>query len=323
MHTFYPEIKPYQRHIIAVEPPHELYVDESGNPDGIPVLFVHGGPGAGCGKYDRRFFDPQVYRIVLFDQRGSGRSRPHAELQTNSTQKLVEDIEFIRKTLEIDKWVLFGGSWGSTLSLVYAQTYPERVLGLILRGIFLCRPLDLLWFYQCGASRLFPDYWEDFIQPIPENERHDMMNAYYKHLTSDNQIQQMTAAKAWSLWEGRTATLRPNQDVVDSFTEPHRALSLARIEAHYFVNNAFLEDNQILRDAHKLADIPGVIVHGRYDVICPLDNAYLLHKAWPGSELNIIREAGHASREVGIVDALIRATNDMAKELGERPDQLA
>jgi len=323
MHTFYPEIKPYQRHIIAVEPPHEIYVDESGNPDGIPVLFVHGGPGAGCGKYDRRFFDPQVYRIVLFDQRGSGRSRPHAELQSNSTQTLVEDIEFIRKTLGIEKWVLFGGSWGSTLSLVYAQTYPERVSGLILRGIFLCRPVDLLWFYQDGASRLFPDYWEDFIQPIPEEERGDIMNAYYRHLTGDNQIQQMTAAKAWSLWEGRTATLRPNQEVVDSFTEPHRALSLARIEAHYFVNNAFLEENQILRDAHKLADIPGIIVHGRYDVICPLDNAYLLHKAWPNSELNIIREAGHASREPGIVDALIRATNDMAKELGERPDQLA
>lgn len=323
MHTFYPEIKPYQRHQIAVESPHELYVDESGNPDGIPVLFVHGGPGAGCGKYDRRFFDPQVYRIVLFDQRGSGRSRPHAELQANSTQKLVEDIEIIRKTLEIDKWMLFGGSWGSTLSLVYAQTHPERVLGLILRGIFLCRPVDVLWFYQDGANRLFPDYWEDFVQPIPEEERHDMMGAYYRHLTSDNQIQQMTAAKAWSLWEGRTATLRPNQDVVDSFSDPHRALSLARIEAHYFVNNSFLEENQILRDAHRLEGIPGIIVHGRYDVICPFDNAYLLHKAWPGSELNIIREAGHASREAGIVDALIRATNEMAKELGKRPDQLA
>lgn len=323
MHTFYPEIKPYQRHDIAVEPPHELYVDESGNPDGLPVLFVHGGPGAGCGRYDRRFFDPEIYRIVLFDQRGAGRSRPHAELQNNSTQKLVEDIEVIRKTLGIDKWVLFGGSWGSTLSLVYAQTYPERVLGLILRGIFLCRPTDINWFYQEGASRLFPDFWDDFIQPIPEEERHELMAAYYRHLTSDNQIQQMTAAKAWSLWEGRTATLRPNQDVVDSFTEPHRALSLARIEAHYFVNNTFLEENQILRDAHKLAGIPTVIVHGRYDVICPLDNAYALHKALPGSELQIIREAGHSSREPGIVDALIRATNELAKELGERPDQSA
>jgi proline iminopeptidase len=323
MHTFYPEIKPYQRHTIPVEAPHELYVDESGNPDGIPVLFVHGGPGAGCGKYDRRFFDPEVYRIVLFDQRGSGRSKPHAELEGNSTQKLVEDIEVIRTTLGIDKWVLFGGSWGSTLSLVYAQTYPERVLGLVLRGIFLCRPVDLLWFYQDGASRLFPDYWEDYIAPIPEEERHDMMSAYYRHLTSDNQILQMTAAKAWSLWEGRTATLRPNQEVVDSFTEPHRALSLARIEAHYFVNNAFLEENQILRDAHKLADIPGVIVHGRYDVICPLDNAYLLHKAWSNSELQIIREAGHASREAGIVDALVRATDEMAKKIRPRPDHTA
>jgi proline iminopeptidase len=323
MHTFYPELKPYQRHQIAVEAPHELYVDESGNPDGIPVLFVHGGPGAGCGKYDRRFFDPEIYRIVLFDQRGSGRSRPHAELAANTTQKLIEDMEVIRNTLDIEKWVLFGGSWGSTLSLAYAETYPARVLGLILRGIYLCRPEDLRWFYQAGTSRLFPDFWEDFIHPIPEAERGDMMNAYYRHLTSDNQIQQMTAAKAWSLWEGRCATLRPNQEVIESFTETHRALSLARIEAHYFVNNAFLSENQLLRNAYLLAGIPGVIVHGRYDVICPLDNAYLLHKAWPESELHIIREAGHSARELGIVDALIRATNEMAKNLGERPDQLA
>ncbi len=323
MQIFYPEIKPYQRHQIAVEPPHELYVDESGNPDGIPVLFVHGGPGAGCGKYDRRFFDPEVYRIILFDQRGAGRSRPHAELQGNTTQKLVEDIEVIRTTLGIDKWVLFGGSWGSTLSLVYAQAYPERILGLILRGIFLCRREDLLWFYQEGASRLFPDYWDDFIAQIPVDERSDMMQAYYRQLTGENQIMQMSAAKTWAGWEGRTATLKPCQDVVDSFTEPHRALSLARIEAHYFVNDAFLETNQILRDAHKLAGSPGVIVHGRYDVICPLDNAYALHKAWPGSELLIIREAGHASREPGIVDALIRATDDLAKQLLKTGDQLA
>ncbi len=323
MQIFYPEIKPYQRHQIAVEPPHELYVDESGNPDGIPVLFVHGGPGAGCGKYDRRFFDPEVYRIVLFDQRGSGRSRPHAELEGNTTQKLVEDIEVIRTTLGIDQWVLFGGSWGSTLSLVYAQTHPERVLGLILRGIFLCRPEDIHWFYQEGASRLFPDYWEDFIDQIPEEERDNLLAAYYRRLIGENQIQQMSAAKTWSGWEGRTATLKPCQDVVDSFTEPHRALSLARIEAHYFMNNSFLEPNQILRDAHKLAGIPGVIVHGRYDVICPLDNAYALHQAWPDSELIIIREAGHASREPGIVDALIRATDDLAKSLLQTGDQLA
>lgn len=315
MQIFYPEIKPYQRHQIAVEAPHELYVDESGNPDGIPVLFVHGGPGAGCGKYDRRFFDPEVYRIVLFDQRGAGRSRPHASLENNSTQKLVEDMETIRQHLGIEQWVLFGGSWGSTLSLVYAQTYPERVLGMVLRGIFLCRREDIHWFYQEGASRLFPDMWEPFVQQIPEDERGDMVSAYYRQLTGENQIQQMAAAKAWSGWEGRTATLKPCQDLVDSFTEPHRALSLARIEAHYFINDSFLAPNQIIANAHRLAGIPGVIVHGRYDVICPLDNAYALHKAWPGSELHIIREAGHASREPGIVDALIRATDDMAKRL--------
>ena len=315
MQTFYPEIKPYQRHQIAVEAPHELYVDESGNPQGIPVLFVHGGPGAGCGKYDRRFFDPEVYRIVLFDQRGAGRSRPHASLESNTTQKLVEDMETIREHLGIDKWVLFGGSWGSTLSLVYAETYPECVLGLILRGIFLCRREDIHWFYQDGASRLFPDYWDSFVQQIPEEERGNLLNAYHRQLIGENQIQQMAAAKAWSCWEGRTATLKPCQDLVDSFTEPHRALSLARIEAHYFVNDSFLEANQIINNAHRLAGIPGVIVHGRYDVICPLDNAYALHKSWPDSELQIIREAGHASREPGIVDALIRATDDMARRL--------
>ncbi len=315
MQTFYPEIKPYQRHQIAVEPPHELYVDESGNPEGIPVLFVHGGPGAGCGKYDRRYFDPEVYRIVLFDQRGAGRSRPHAELTNNTTAKLVEDMEVIRIQLGIDKWVLFGGSWGSTLSLVYAETYPERVLGLILRGIFLCRPQDLRWFYQDGASHIFPDYWEDFIHPIHPDDRGDMISAYYRCLTGDNEIQQMSAAKAWSLWEGRCSTLRPNQEVVDSFSDPHRALSLARIEAHYFVNDTFLAEDQILGNAHRLAGIPGVIVHGRYDMVCPLDNAFALQARWPDAELQIIRESGHSAREPGTVDALIRATDDLAKRL--------
>jgi proline iminopeptidase len=319
MQTFYPEIKPFQRYQIAVEPPHELYVDESGNPEGIPVLFVHGGPGAGCGRYDRRYFDPEVYRIILFDQRGAGRSRPHASLENNTTAKLVEDMEVIRQTLGIDKWVLFGGSWGSTLSLVYAQTHPERVLGLILRGIFLCRPQDLHWFYQDGASHVFPDYWEDFVYPIAEEDRGDMITAYHRCLTGDNEIQQMACAKAWALWEGRCSTLKPSQEVVGSFSDPHRALSLARIEAHYFVNNTFLEDDQILRNAHRLEGIPGVIVHGRYDMVCPVDNAFALHARWPDSELQIIREAGHSAREPGIVDALIRATDAMAKKL--RNDQ--
>ncbi|HEY7886263.1 MAG TPA: prolyl aminopeptidase [Cellvibrionaceae bacterium] len=323
MLMFYPEIKPYARHQIAVDAPHELYVDESGNPDGIPVLFVHGGPGAGCGKYDRRFFDPEAYRIILFDQRGCGRSTPHAELEGNNTQALVEDIERIRQELGIDKWVLFGGSWGSTLSLIYAETYPERVLGMILRGIFLCRERDLNWFYQDGASSIFPDYWQDFMAPIAEDERHDLIRAYYKRLTGDNELLTMGAAKAWSLWEGRCATLRPNQDVVDSFSNPYKAMALARIEAHYFVHKAFLEEDQIVNNATRLAGIPGVIVHGRYDMVCPLENAFALQKAWPEAELQIIRDAGHASREAGIVDALVRATDNMARKLRHETDQLA
>jgi len=323
MKTYYPEIKPYQRHQIAVEPPHILYVDESGNPDGIPVVFLHGGPGGGCSAYDRRFFNPEIYRIILLDQRGSGRSTPHAELQGNSTDKLVADLEVIRQALHVDRWVVFGGSWGSTLALVYAETYPERVLGLILRGIFLCRPQDLHWFYQDGASHVFPDYWEDFIAPIAQEERGNFIEAYYRHLTGDNEIQQMSAAKAWSIWEGRCATLRPNPDVVESFADPHRALSLSRIEAHYFVNRAFLEDDQIIRDASRLKDIPGVIVHGRYDMVCPLDNAFALHQVWPQAELQIIREAGHSAREAGIVDALVKATDNLAKKLLREGDASA
>jgi proline iminopeptidase len=323
MLTYYPEIKPYQRHQFDVEPPHQLYVDESGNPDGIPVLFVHGGPGAGCGRYDRRYFDPEVYRIILFDQRGSGRSTPHASLENNTTAHLVEDMEAIRAALGIERWVLFGGSWGSTLSLVYAQTHPERVMGLILRGIYLCRPEEFHWFYQEGASRIFPDYWQDFVRPVPLEERGDIMGAYYRLLTGDNELAKMSAAKAWSLWEGRCATLRPNQDVVDSFSRPHRALSLARIEAHYFVHRAFLEDNQILRNAHRLSGIPGIIVHGRYDMVCPLDNAFALQNAWPEADLHIIREAGHSASEPGTVDALVRAAEEMARQLQRENHYLA
>lgn len=323
MLTYFPEIKPYQRHQIAVAPPHQLYVDESGNPDGIPVLFVHGGPGAGCGRYDRRFFDPELYRIILFDQRGCGRSTPHASLQNNTTQDLVADMEVIRETLGIDRWVLFGGSWGSTLSLVYAQTHPERVLGMILRGIFLCRPQDLQWFYQGGAAHVFPDYWQDFLQPIAEEDRGDLIKAYYSLLTGDNDLLKMSAAKAWSLWEGRCATLRPNHDVVESFSNPYKALALACIEAHYFAHQTFLEPNQIVRDAHRLSGIPATLVHGRYDMVCPLDNAFELQGAWPDADLQIIREAGHSSAEPGIVDALMRATDDMASHLRHEGDNRA
>jgi len=313
MLILYPDIKPYKTHRLAVEPPHNLYIEECGNPDGIPLLFVHGGPGAGCSKQDRCFFDPERYRIILFDQRGAGRSTPHACLDNNNTQGLVQDIEAIRQLLGVDRWILFGGSWGSTLSLVYAETFPQRVMGLILRGIFLCRPQDLHWFYQDGASHVFPDYWEDYLHPIAKTERDDMVGAYYRLLTGSNELAKMAAAKAWSLWEGRCATLRPNHDVVDTFSDPHLALSLARIEAHFFVHQTFMEENQILRYADRLEGIPGIIVHGRYDMICPLDNACALHQAWHDSQLNIIRDAGHASREPSIVDALVRATRDMAK----------
>lgn len=317
MQPLYPEIKPYAVHTLAVDETHTLHIDESGTPSGLPVLFVHGGPGAGCDPQSRSYFDPNLYRIITFDQRGCGRSTPFASLVDNTTWHLVDDMERIREHLGIDKWLLFGGSWGSTLSLAYAQRHTERVLGLVLRGIFLCRPQEFHWFYQEGASRLFPDYWQDYVAPIPPDERGELMQAFYKRLTGEDQIAQMQAAKAWSCWEGRTATLRPNPDVVERFNE--RALSIARIECHYFINNAFLEPDQLLRDMHKIAHLPGIIVHGRYDVICPLDNAWALHQVWPNSELQIIREAGHSAGERGIVDALVRATDQMARRLRKDP----
>ncbi len=315
MQCLYPEIRCNQTYQLSVDAIHSLYIEESGNPDGLPVLFIHGGPGAGCSANDRRFFDPSQYRIVLFDQRGAGHSAPHACLEANTTAHLIDDIEQIRRHLGIDRWVLFGGSWGSTLALAYAEQHPAQVMGLILRGIFLCREEDLTWFYQRGADRIFPDYWADYLAPIPENERDNMMLAYYQRLTGSNQLAMMSAAKAWSQWEGRCATLRPNPDVVHRFTEPHLALSLARIEAHYFVHQAFMRPNQLIEDAGKLAGIPGVIIHGRYDMVCPLDGATALHAAWPGSELQIIRDAGHSSQEPSVADALVKATDAMAKRL--------
>ncbi len=314
----YPEIKPFSTRQLQVDPVHTLYIEESGEPEGIPVIFVHGGPGGGSSKTDRCFFDPEKYRIIVFDQRGSGRSTPHAELKDNTSEHLVADIELIRTTLGIERWVLFGGSWGSTLSLLYAQAYPERVMGLILRGIFLCRQQDFHWLFQEGASRIFPDYWEDFLKPIPESERGDLMQAYYSRLTGKNELAKMAAAKAWSLWEGRCATLRPSAKVVDAFADPHKAMSLARIEAHYFVNGGFIEENQILKNASSLEGIPGIIVHGRYDMVCTIDNAQSLHRHWPDSELHIIRDAGHSSSEPGIVDGLIRATRDMSQRFEQR-----
>jgi proline iminopeptidase len=314
MLQLFPSIKPYVKHSFAVDAPHILSIDECGNPAGLPVLFVHGGPGAGCETYHRRFFDPNRYRIILFDQRGCGRSTPHAELRGNNTQSLVSDIEAIRIYLDIERWVLFGGSWGSTLGLIYAETYPDRVLALALRGIFLCRTQEIHWFYQEGASRLYPDYWEDFIKPIPEDERGNLVKAYYKRLSGSDELARMACAKAWSIWEGRLSTLQPKKTVISHFSDPFTAVSLARIECHYFSNESFLAPNQILDNVAAIADIPGVIVHGRYDVVCPLKSAWELHRAWPKSELKIIQDAGHSATEPGIVDALVRATNQFADQ---------
>lgn len=318
MYKLFPDIKPYATHRLEVEAPHELYVEECGNAKGLPILFVHGGPGAGCEEYHRRFFDPNIYRIVLFDQRGAGRSTPHASLENNTTWHLVTDMEQIRLHLGIDRWVLFGGSWGSTLSLVYAETHPQRVLGLILRGIFLCRPWEIHWFYQEGANRVFPDYWQEFIAPIPDQERHDLLQAHYRRLIGEDDIARMSSAKAWSIWEGRAATLLPNKHVVNFFGTPHVALSLARIEAHYFAHKTFLEPDQILRDAHRLTDIPGVIVHGRYDMVCPIQNAWELQRAWPNAKLLVIPDAGHSAAETGTTHALVKSVMEMAALLGAR-----
>lgn len=311
----YPDLKPYRAFDLSVDDRHTLYVEECGTASGLPVVFLHGGPGAGCEPYHRRFFDPRRYRIVLFDQRGCGRSTPHADLVNNDTPHLIADIEAIRETLGIDRWVVFGGSWGSTLGLAYAQAHPERVLGLVLRGIFLCRPQDIHWFYQEGANRLFPDLWEGFLEPIPPVERGDLLQAYYRRLIGDDEVTRMAAAKAWSLWEAKTASMSGGAAVVDHFSDPYVALALARIESHYFVNHAFLEPNQLLRDAGRLAGIPGYIVHGRYDVICPVDQAYALHRAWPQAQLRVVPDAGHAASEPGIAEALVEATDALARRL--------
>lgn len=310
MHDFFPPLEPYNKGFLKVSDIHTLYWEECGNPEGRPVVFLHGGPGGGVAPDHRRFFDPQSYRIILFDQRGSGQSTPCAELRENTTWDLVKDIETIREMLKIDKWVVFGGSWGSTLALTYAITHPEKVKALVLRGIFLCRPSEIEWFYQKGASQIFPDYWDEYLKPIPENERHDMVTAYYKRLTHEHSEIRLQAAKAWSKWEAATSRLLVDPKAVDEFDDPDYALSFARIECHYFTNNAFFDTNNwILENVEKIRHIPGVIVQGRYDVVCPARSAWELHKAWPEAKLMIIADSGHAAAEPGTRSALIEATD--------------
>lgn len=306
----YPPIQCYNHFYLSVDNLHEIYVEESGNPDGIPVIYFHGGPGSGCNPSDRQFFDPDKYRIILFDQRGCGRSKPHAELTNNTTQHLVADIEAIRNKLGIDQWLLFGGSWGSTLALVYATNYPDHVLGLILRGIFLCTEKEVSWLFQYGASRIFPDYWQDFLEPIPPEERGDLVQAYYKRLTSENEIERMNAAKHWSQWEARTVTLLPKEP--SSSDNHHHALSIARLEAHYCVNKGFLEHAPILENIDRIRDKPGYIIHGRYDMICLIETAFALSQQWSKAKMTVVDNAGHSSREPGTASALVKASDEMA-----------
>ena len=310
MRALYPAIEPYRTGFLPVDDRHTLFYEECGNPEGKPVVILHGGPGAGCNPKMRCFHDPAAYRIILFDQRGAGRSTPHADLTDNSTWDLVADIEKLRLHLGVSRWQVFGGSWGSTLALAYAQTNPGPVTELVLRGIFMLRRWELEWFYQSGAHRLFPDAWAAYRDHIPADERSDMMQAYHRRLNSEDQNIRLAAARAWSVWEGATSTLIPEPASIDSFEDPHFALSFARIENHYFVNKGFFEvDDQLLRDVGKIRHIPGVIVHGRYDVVCPVQNAWDLHLAWPEARMHISPTAGHSAFEAENAAALLDATD--------------
>ena len=315
-HSLYPPIEPYRKGFLRVSDVHRIYYEESGNPRGKPAVFLHGGPGGGTDPKMRRFFNPRKYRIVLFDQRGSGRSRPHASLEENTTWHLVSDIEALRARLGIDRWLVFGGSWGSTLALAYAQKHPRRVTELVLRGIFLLRRSEISWFYQDpeGAASIFPDLWEQYLKAIPKPERGDMVRAYYKRLTSRNKKTLVRAARAWSIWEGATSYLRSTPESVAQFRQSAYAAAFARIECHYFINRGFMRrDTQLLDEVHRIRHIPAVIVHGRYDVVCPIRSAWDLHRAWPEAELRIVPDAGHSAFEPGNTRELVRATDGFAR----------
>ena len=318
MKELYPEIEPFDSGFLEVSEIHTIYYERCGNPEGIPVVFLHGGPGGGLIPMYRRFFDPEAYQIILFDQRGSGKSTPPYELRDNTTWDLIKDIESLREKFDVENWYVFGGSWGSTLSLVYAETHPDRVKGLVLRGIFLTRPKELKWFYQYGASEIFPDFWERYREQIPEDERDDMMGAYYKRLTGDNEQERVSAARAWSVWEGSTSKLFPDKDLMNHWEDEKEALALARIECHYFMNNSFFPtENYLIENVDKIRHIPTVIVQGRYDVVCPMVSAWELHKAFPESKLIVVDDAGHSIGEKGITSALVNATDEFRdKERG-------
>jgi proline iminopeptidase len=310
LRSLYPEIEPFDSGLLKVSALHTLYYEQSGNPNGKPVVFLHGGPGGGTNAKCRRFFDPAVYRIVLFDQRGCGKSTPHAELTDNTTWDLVADIERLREQLSIDRWQVFGGSWGSTLALAYAQTHPDKVTELVLRGIFMLRRWELEWFYQKGCDALYPDAWETYLNAIPEAEQGDLMSAYYRRLTGDDAQARSDAARAWSVWEGATSFLWQDTSHIASSAEDEFALAFARIECHYFVNGGFFEhDDQLLRNVERIRAIPTVIVQGRYDVVCPMRSAWDLHRAWPEADLRIVQDAGHSAFEPGIMHELLEATD--------------
>ncbi|MFT4564913.1 MAG: proline iminopeptidase, partial [Gammaproteobacteria bacterium] len=306
----YPPIEPFTSGMLEVSDLHSVYYEESGNPKGKPVVFIHGGPGGGSNPRVRQFFDPDAYRIIVFDQRGCGKSTPHACLEQNTTWDLIADMERLRAHLGIYSWQLFGGSWGSTLALAYAQSHPAQVSEIVLRGIFTLRRSELEWFYQTGASSLFPDAWEAYLAPIPEDERSDIMAAYYRRLTGDDKEEQLRAAKAWSIWEGSTSRLIADADELAGFVRPEFALAFARIESHYFVNRGFFSsDTQLLDNAYRLRHIPAVIVQGRYDVVCPMATAWELHRSWPEAKFCVIPDAGHSAFEPAIAAELVKATD--------------
>ncbi|ANT50782.1 prolyl aminopeptidase [Mesorhizobium amorphae] len=312
LRTLYPEIEAYESGMLDVGDGHQVYWERSGTRGAKPAVFLHGGPGGTISPKHRRLFDPKLYDVVLFDQRGCGKSTPNASLEANTTWHLVADIERLREMCGFDKWLVFGGSWGSTLALAYAETHPDRVSELVVRGIYTLTRAELEWYYQFGVSEMFPDKWERFLAPIPEAERGDMMAAYRKRLVGSDPKRQVEAALAWSLWEGETITLLPEPETSGKFGEDDYAVAFARIENHYFVHAGWLEEGQLLRDAWKLSDIPGTIIHGRYDMPCPARYAWALHKAWPKADFHLIEGAGHAYSEPGILDRLIRATDQFA-----------